>query len=159
MQANIYLHESAGKLLFIIFDLICGYLILKINKLDTQSNQSSNLAALAIWFYNPITVAIASRGNAESVMAALVLSFIYFIKRQNYVLAGLFYALAVHFKIYPITYALVILFYFISLRDHMKKWTGFNSLFKSTFFNSDLYKFGFTALFVLISLTSLFYFK
>ncbi len=103
MQPNIFLFESFGKFVFIFFDLICGYLIIKIN--DTQTNARHdlvNIIAISFWFYNPITIAISSRGNAESLMAFLVLAFIYFFKINSLILAGFFYAFSLHFKIYPV---------------------------------------------------------
>jgi phosphatidylinositol glycan class M len=111
MQPNIFWFESFGKFLFILFDLICGYLIIKIN--DTQSNNKDNVVnimAISFWFYNPITIAISSRGNAESLMAFLVLAFIYFFKIGSLILAGFFYAFSLHFKIYPVSKIYQIIF-------------------------------------------------
>ena len=48
---------------------------------------------------------VSSRGNAESVMAYLVLQTISLLQRRKIVLAAFLYALAVHVKIYPATYA------------------------------------------------------
>jgi len=47
-----------GKLLFILFDLISAGLILKI------SGQSAAL----LYLFNPLTIGIAVRGNAEPIM-------------------------------------------------------------------------------------------
>ena len=47
-----------GKLLFIFFDILTGALILNVN--------GKNAAAL--YLFNPLTIGIALRGNAESVM-------------------------------------------------------------------------------------------
>ena len=144
LQPNIFLHDAFGKILFVLFDLICGWLIIKIN------NNGSDSKAVTFWFYNPITIAISSRGNAESLMAFLVLIFIYYLKRRNYFLAGLFYALAVHFKIYPIIYTLAVLFY-------ITKPTSFN-VFK-WIWNRNLIVFGITFLATFTCLTGIFYLK
>jgi phosphatidylinositol glycan class M len=80
--------------------LLCGLLILKINRLN-KAEKSSELAALCFWFYNPITITIASRGNAESIMSFLVLAFILLLKNNYFLMSGLVYALSIHFKIYP----------------------------------------------------------
>ena len=50
-------------------------------------------------------MAVSSRGNAESVMAYLVLQTISLLQRRQIALAAFLYALAVHVKIYPATYA------------------------------------------------------
>jgi phosphatidylinositol glycan class M len=108
MQPNIFWFESFGKLLFVLFDLLCGYLIIEINNLKTNAsrnlnnNESINKIAISFWFYNPITIAISSRGNAESLMAFLVLTFIFCLKKGYLILAGFFYAFSLHFKIYPV---------------------------------------------------------
>ena len=48
------------------------------------------------------------RGNAESVMSFLVLMCVKFLIDGQTFTAGLLYALSIHFKIYPVTYALAI---------------------------------------------------
>ena len=85
LQPNIFLTNSFGKFLFVTFDLLCGYLIYRINSIN---GHSSDLKSLLFWFYNPVTIAISSRGNAESVMACLVLAFIYFLRSGRFVMAG-----------------------------------------------------------------------
>lgn len=142
--------------MFVVFDLICGYLVLKINRFDRAQSSRADLAALAVWFYNPITVAIASRGNAESVMACLVLAFVYSFKRRAYLQAGFIYGLAIHFKIYPITYALVIFFNLIDLQNISFSVQWFKS---KLIFNYNLIEFAFTSLVTLSSLTWFFYYK
>ncbi len=82
---NIFLTNTFGKFLFVIFDLLCGYLIYRINSIN---GHSTDLKSILFWFYNPITIAISSRGNAESVMACLVLAFIYFLRSDQFAIAG-----------------------------------------------------------------------
>lgn len=149
--------ESFGKFLFIIFDLLCGFLILKINELN-MADKDKNLYSILFWFYNPITIAIASRGNAESLMSFLVLNFIYFLKRKNYILSGLFYGLAIHFKIYPVTYALALVLYIIQFKKLIENKTLI-SILKSVMFNGGLLKFGLSSAAILCILTYYFYLK
>jgi phosphatidylinositol glycan class M len=70
----------------------------------------AKLAAL-LWLLNPLPMVVSSRGNAESVMAYLVLQTILFLHRRQLILGAIMYALAVHVKIYPITYAPVLYLY------------------------------------------------
>ena len=70
MQPNIFLNNSFGKVVFILFDIVCGCLILKINqnehskpdnidkKMAEQNQLKNNLIPICFWFYNPITIAI-----------------------------------------------------------------------------------------------------
>lgn len=156
MLPNPAVHESFGKLVFIVFDLLAAYLVLLINRLDSSSTQRADIVALEFALFNPITLAISSRGNAESVMACLVLSFIYFLKRRAFIPAGILYGLAIHFKIYPITYGLVVLFYLIRL-DRIR--FNLESIKSRILLNFGLYKFGCASVSTLVSLTLLFYQK
>jgi len=148
LQPNLFLAASFGKFLFVAADLLCGYLITRINGLN---GHPADLKSLLFWFYNPVTVAISSRGNAESVMACLVLAFIYFLRRGHFPLAGLFYGLAVHFKIYPVIYAPAIALYIVK-----PTLATLSSPFK-LLLNARLWLFGATALVSLAALTGGFY--
>lgn len=148
MQPNIFLNASFGKCLFILFDILCGYLIIKINALN--QNSSSDIKSILFWFYNPITIAISSRGNAESMMAFLVLVFVFFLKRNNFLLAGLFYAASIHFKIYPVIYGLAILLYITNFPSY--------NLFK-LIFNKNVLMFGITFAIVFSAITFTFYIR
>jgi phosphatidylinositol glycan class M len=111
----------------------------------------NNLKSLAFWFYNPITIAISSRGNAESLMSLLVLVFIYFLLKKQYLISGIMFAVIVHFKIYPITYSFAILFNIV-----------FNANYKFNKFSvsiANLLKFGLAFLAVFSSVTYYFYLK
>ncbi|KAG0673329.1 GPI mannosyltransferase 1 [Kluyveromyces marxianus] len=105
-----------GKIFFILFDLITGAIIIKL--LDGTCQLKKQLCLASIWLLNPMVITISTRGNAESVLCFLILCSFYFLKRNELVLAGLFYGLSIHFKIYPIIYALPIaLFIFLSAKS------------------------------------------
>lgn len=149
MQPNIFFNNSFGKCMFILFDLLCGCLIAQINRMN-KSTSAANTYSILFWFYNPITVAISSRGNAESVMAFLVLVFLFFLKRGNYLMAGLFYAISIHFKIYPVIYGLAVLFY-------ITKFSSYNIL--RLIFDKKVLTFGVTFAATLAAITAFFYVK
>ncbi|RLN88742.1 hypothetical protein BBJ28_00019196 [Nothophytophthora sp. Chile5] len=95
---NIYLHEVFGKLLFVACDLVTGrilYQILRLRDLPDQSKTSLSC-------------------NADSIVVLLVLLSLLLIMRKQLVLSALAYGAAVHFKIYPIVYALA----FLVVRGH-----------------------------------------
>lgn len=91
-------------MVFIIFDILVGHLIFSILKCNLYTDRTSKIAALS-WLLNPLPMAVSSRGNAESIMAYLVLQTISLLQSRHTALAGLMYALSVHVKIYPVTYA------------------------------------------------------
>ncbi|KAJ1927838.1 GPI mannosyltransferase 1 [Tieghemiomyces parasiticus] len=67
------------------------------------------LPVLLIWLWNPMVANISTRGNAESLMGLLVLGTLYLLGLGHHRAAAIVYGLAVHFKIYPILYALPII--------------------------------------------------
>lgn len=117
LQPNIYFLQLFGKLLFILFDVLSGYLIYSILKSSGNGTERSNICAY-LWLFNPIAATVSSRGNAESIMAFLVLFTMKMLHEGKITIAGMFYGLSVHFKIYPVIYALPVYLY---LDDGKKK--------------------------------------
>lgn len=105
MTPNIYISQHFGKLFFIACDMLSGLLIDKYNKnLDVNTQK----IMLAIWFFNPLTFSLSTRGSADIIITVLVLLSIYLLERRAEKLSALIYGIAVHFKIYPIIYCLSI---------------------------------------------------
>ena len=127
-------------------------------KSDESSLNRTTLVPLYFWFYNPITIAISSRGNAESLMSFLVLLFVLYLKKRSYMVAGMLYALSIHFKIYPVTYGLAVLFYLLNTKKPVYSYSIFRVL-KSVFFAKSVYIFGFSFFITFVLLTGFFYIK
>lgn len=105
MIPNIY-YFSFGKILFSLSDIYCSHLIDKI--LELQGLEPSSYL---IWLFNPLVINISTRGNADTIIAMMTLLVLYHILRKNFVTAGIWFGLVVHFKIYPILYAIPIYFF------------------------------------------------
>uniref|UniRef100_A0A8C0T3F1 GPI alpha-1,4-mannosyltransferase I, catalytic subunit n=1 Tax=Canis lupus familiaris TaxID=9615 RepID=A0A8C0T3F1_CANLF len=88
LTPNVHLCEPFGKLLFISCDLLAAW-------------RSTACCSCAGW-------AGAGRGNADALVAALVLAALYLLARGRLACAAVAYGLAVHLKLYPVTYILPI---------------------------------------------------
>ncbi|GLD95477.1 hypothetical protein PINS_up004122 [Pythium insidiosum] len=105
---NVYVHEAFGKLLFVAADLLVGWLLVDLLRLRGLSSQAAVRYA-CVWLFHPFSINISTRGNADSIVVLLVLLSLVLIMRKHVVLSAIAYGAAVHFKIYPIVYALAFL--------------------------------------------------
>ncbi|TYZ64760.1 hypothetical protein PybrP1_008897 [[Pythium] brassicae (nom. inval.)] len=105
---NVFVHEASGKLLFVASDLLAGHVLFLILRLRGLPEKSAALYA-SVWLFHPFSINISTRGNADSIVVLLVLLTLLLLMRKQLVLAALAYGAAVHFKIYPIVYALTFL--------------------------------------------------
>ncbi|KAF8975507.1 hypothetical protein BGZ46_009067, partial [Entomortierella lignicola] len=108
LTPNIYFHESFGKWIFTGANLLIGILIQKILRLRGMS-ESRAVKFNAIWLLNPMVANISTRGNAESVIGAMVLGSFYLIMKKRIGWGAFLYGLSVHFKTYPIIYSVALL--------------------------------------------------
>ena len=105
LTPNIYLSMFFGKILFVLFDVLAGYVTYKILIVRGWSEQNAVFGSW-LWLFNPVPLTVSTRGNAESIMASLVLATIYSVLVKRVSMAAVFFALSVHFKIFPVIYGL-----------------------------------------------------
>ncbi|XP_071341843.1 GPI mannosyltransferase 1 isoform X1 [Trachinotus anak] len=159
LTPNVYLNMVFGKILFIVCDVLSGLLIYRILRLRGLGSETACRVS-SLWLLNPLPMGVSSRGNAESIMAALVLGTLLCMEGHRLIWAAVLYGLSVHMKIYPITYALPIA---LTLRtaetraeEDRQRWRRFIG-FIGSFLNTELFLFASVAGGVFCMLTALFY--
>ncbi|KAI8790756.1 GPI mannosyltransferase 1 [Biomphalaria glabrata] len=110
LTLNIWVTPFIGKLIFIAFDVLTGHTIYTLlRKMGHEHHIARNCSLF--WLLNPLSATVSSRGNAESVMSYLVLMSLLLLVQGKTLWSAVFYGLAIHFKIYPITFSLPIYLY------------------------------------------------
>ncbi|XP_029165416.1 GPI mannosyltransferase 1 [Nylanderia fulva] len=105
LTPNIILYKDFGKILFSIIDILIAILIRNILARQRCNEALKNLCAL-LWLYNPLTLVITTRGNADSLAVFLVTLTLDLLQRDKVLLAGLFHGISVHFRLYPLIFSL-----------------------------------------------------
>ena len=104
LQPNIWLHPAWGKLLFVLADLVVGWIIYTDGRSRGLTESRAVMYASA-WLFNPISINVSTRGNAEAVLSVLIVGWMHLLMRRQTIPAAVLYGLSVHFKLYPIIYA------------------------------------------------------
>ncbi|XP_028823597.1 GPI alpha-1,4-mannosyltransferase I, catalytic subunit [Denticeps clupeoides] len=136
LTPNIYVSDLFGKLLFVICDVLVGLLIYRLLLLRGLPGEAAS-GSCALWLLNPLPAGVSSRGNAESLLAVLVLGTLLLLQQRRLLAAALLYGLAVHMKIFPVTYALPIALYLQTPKKNVKAKRSF-AQFLLGFMNMDL---------------------
>jgi len=112
MVPNVLIHRTFGKLFFVALDILIGWLIGRIAQQikrdepgERERDDVKDFVWEAIWLFNPISINVSTRGNAESIIGALVLLTLWLLFENRIILSALLFGAAVHFKIYPIVFA------------------------------------------------------
>ncbi|XP_076235934.1 GPI alpha-1,4-mannosyltransferase I, catalytic subunit-like [Calliopsis andreniformis] len=109
LTPNIFLNENCGKILFSCVDILIAILIKRIVARQNCNKKLQHACAL-IWLYNPFTIVISTRGNADSVAVLLVMLTLDLFQQNKFILAGLLHAVSVHFRLYPIVFSIPMYF-------------------------------------------------
>lgn len=119
---NILLNVNVGKLCLITADILSGHLLYLLN-IQQGTHRLNSKLYLIIWLYNPVTIAISTRGSFEPILTLIVLASISSLMEDNFLLSGLLYGLSVHLKLYPIIYALSIYIFIIRRKPYLRTQT------------------------------------
>lgn len=69
-------------------------------------------SSMLLWLYNPLSIAIATRGNCDSIAGFLVLGVLYCLQCQKWPFtAGILHGIAIHVRLYPVIYSLALFMY------------------------------------------------
>lgn len=96
------------------------YLLLQLKSFSSVSSTSATKYISTIWLLNPFVATISTRGSAESILAVIVLLTFYLLMTRRVISAAFVFGFSVHFKIYPILYALPILLFFDNAPDNAR---------------------------------------
>lgn len=155
LSGNIFWFRSFGKIVFILFDLLCAILHFRILRDKIGFADDVSARSTLFWLLNPITIGVSSRGNAESFIAFFVLLSLYFLLNNNYFLSGFFFGISIHLKVYPVVFAPSIYFYLSQKKSNLSLKEDFMRILIPS---RELLKFMFSSFVVLISLNSFFYY-
>lgn len=134
MIPNHVLFYSFGKVLFSIFDVLCGIVVYQIFK-NEGIDSRNNLRFASLWILNPYVIYLSTRGSADSLECLLVFLTLLLIQKSKIGLSAFIFGLSVHFKIYPIIYSLALFFYCFSIS--WKKAIHFTLISASVFLSSE----------------------
>ncbi|KAL2919477.1 GPI mannosyltransferase 1 [Polyrhizophydium stewartii] len=139
MTPNVLLHPICGKLLFCLCDLVAGAFLFAILRSRSPAPGAGGPGRgdpmplrrawlfTALWTLNPFVAVISARGSAESVVAILVIGTLWGAMTGRPRAAAVFFGLAVHFKIFPIVYAVPLWFgidYACDTFEHHRRLNG-----------------------------------
>ncbi|EOA81529.1 GPI mannosyltransferase 1 [Exserohilum turcicum] len=102
---------SSGKVLFAIGDVATGWMMFRILKEHKKMTDERALKFASIWLLNPMVATISTRGSSEGLLGVFVTALLWAVLAKQIPLAGFLLGFAVHFKIYPIIYAVSIVLF------------------------------------------------
>ncbi|XP_063835351.1 GPI mannosyltransferase 1 [Ostrinia nubilalis] len=116
MTPNIFAGKYVGKIIFSIFDILVTIAVK--NLVEQQLGASAkgkvlktSLYCSLIWLYNPLSVTISSRGNADSVPCFFIILSLLCLQTDvvkglsKYALSGILLGISIHLRLYPIAFS------------------------------------------------------
>ncbi len=161
LTLNHYCFFSFGKVMFVCCDLGAAWIIHQILALRGVGKRGQ-VGSVSLWLLNPLTATVSSRGNAESILAVLVLLTLYLVMCKRVYLSAVVFGFAVHVKIFPVIYALPLFLFIdenfvVANTDLGSTSPRKDSQFLQRFFSPQRLKFVFASVATFISVTLLLY--
>ncbi len=108
-----------GKVVFSFADLACAVLIFRMLVHTLGASRPQAMRAVMLFLYNPLTVAISTRGSADVLVVALPLIITLDAMMQaKYARAAMMHALCVHLRMFPVILLPVFLLYIARAHPH-----------------------------------------
>ena len=103
LTPNVFWFAEFGKVLFSLCDVYCGKLVHEILR-KRKCSESFTIQMTALYLFNPLTMAISTRGSCDAVANALVLFSLKSLMFGTILNSAVSFGLAVHFRMYPVIY-------------------------------------------------------
>jgi GPI mannosyltransferase 1 subunit M len=103
---NITIQKEFGKVLFLTADLLVAWLIWRLLGARGLLAPRQRALCVSVWLFNPLTATISARGNGEALVTCMMLGTLALLHQGMPAMAGAVFGLAVHWRLYPIIYAL-----------------------------------------------------
>lgn len=124
-----------GKVFFVLFDVLVGYMLYKIFYL-CGCCEKRVVFVLLLWLFNLLFFIVLICGNVELVLVFLVFVSVYFVFNKNILMVVFFFVFFVYFKIYFIIYGFLFVLFVgddiydckklsEGMSDNVKKFLGF----------------------------------
>lgn len=114
MVPNLFWKEY-GKVLFCVFDVLITIAVKTLVEHQLGKNESCSksiaMYASLFWLYNPMSIAISTRGNADSVPCFFIVLSLLFLQTDvvkssvKYALSGIFLGISIHLRLYPLAFS------------------------------------------------------
>ena len=119
---------SIGKVMFAAMDVLVGWLMYHtllfsmLKHAQTLSKHSIALFGASLWLFSPLSLTLSARGSSDVICVLLVTLLVDRLYRHRFDQAALVYGLAVHFKVYPVIYALALLVFIDAQSQRANPW-------------------------------------
>ncbi|XP_063543503.1 GPI mannosyltransferase 1 [Cydia strobilella] len=111
---NIRWGKNCGKLLFSVFDILVTVAVKYLVEYQLGSKKNTKnipVYCALFWLYNPLSIGISTRGNADSVPCFFIILSILFLQTDivksnwKYALSGILLGISIHLRLYPLAFS------------------------------------------------------
>lgn len=116
MMPNIVIGRNFGKVLFSIFDILVTIAVKILVKHQLGLSAKDKVSKIPVycslfWLYNPMSIAISTRGNADSVPCLFIILSLLYLQTDlvkglsKYALSGILLGISIHLRLYPLAFS------------------------------------------------------